>query len=259
MTLSAAGRRAQIAQWVNAEGWAHVPELARHFGVSEVSIRRDFEELEEQGFLKRVHGGALPIASHPQGDIYSQRAAGHIEEKQRIARAAAALIQPNDSVILDSGSTVAEVARHMPAEAPPGQHLRIITGSIPVVEALTPYPEMQLLVLGGIYLHQYRTVAGPQTLASLGGLHADKMFMGSDGLTFESGTTTANVLEAEVTRVMAHAADKVIVVADSSKIGQTGFATVMPLQDIDILITDNGAPADFVAELRRLRVDIRLV
>jgi len=259
MVLSAEDRRAQIVQWVASEGWANVGELARHFGVSEVSIRRDFEELEKQGFLKRVHGGALPVATHPQGDIYSQRAGKRVEEKRRIGRAAAALLEANDSIILDSGSTVAEVARHIAAEASLAQHLRIITGSIPVVEALTPYPQAQLLLLGGIYLHQYRTVVGPQTLASLEGLHVDKMFMGSDGLTFEHGTTTANVLEAEVTRVMARAADKVIVVADSSKIGEVGFATVMPLQKIDILITDSGAPEKFVRELRAAGVDIRIV
>jgi DeoR/GlpR family transcriptional regulator of sugar metabolism len=128
-----------------------------------------------------------------------------------------------------------------------------------VIEALTPYPQIQLLVLGGIYLHQYRTVVGPQTLSSLQGLHVDKMFLGSDGLTLETGTTTANVLEAEVTQAMARAADTVIVLADSSKINQQGFTTVMPLRDIDILITDTDAPADFVAKVQALGVDVRLV
>jgi DeoR/GlpR family transcriptional regulator of sugar metabolism len=113
--------------------------------------------------------------------------------------------------------------------------------------------------LGGIYLHQYRTVVGPQTLASLDGLHAEKMFMGSDGLTLEGGATTANVLEAEVTCRMAAAADQVIVVTDSSKIGLTGFTTVMPLREIGILVTDSDAPADFVAALRQLSVHVILV
>ena len=258
MVLPTQARRAHIAQLVNAECWVSVADLAKHFGVSEVSIRRDLKELERQGFLQRVRGGALRAASSPQDDVYSQRAAQRMEKKRRIARAAIRLVQPSDSIILDSGSTVAEVARHIAAEASLGQHLRIITGSIPVVEAFTPYPEIQLLFLGGLYLHQYRTVIGPQTLASLEGLHADKMLMGSDGLTIATGTTTANVLEAEVTRSMTRAADKVIVVADSSKIGQTGFATVMPLEQVDILVTDSDAPSDLVAELRKMGVDIRL-
>jgi len=258
MVLPAQARRAHIAQLVNAEGWNSVTDLAEHFGVSAVSIRRDLKELERAGFLQRVRGGALRVASAPQDDVYSQRAARRMEQKRRIARAAIALIQPSDSIILDSGSTVAEVARHIAAEASLGQHLRIITGSIPVVEAFTPHPEIQLLFLGGIYLHQYRTVIGPQTLASLEGLHADKMFMGSDGLTIETGTTTANILEAEVTRSLSRAADKVIVVADSSKIGQRGFTTVMPVQQVDILVTDVDAPPELVAELREMDVDVRL-
>ena len=259
MALSTEDRRAQIVQWANVEGWVNVAELASHFRVSEVSIRRDLEELEKQGFLKRVRGGALPVTSHHQDDVYAQRAASHVEQKRRIARAAATLIQPNDRIILDSGSTVAELARIIPILVPLGQHLRVITGSLPVIEALTPYPQIQLLVLGGIYLHQYRTVVGPQTLSSLQGLHVDKMFLGSDGLTLETGTTTANVLEAEVTQAMARAADTVIVLADSSKINQQGFTTVMPLRDIDILITDTDAPADFVAKVQALGVDVRLV
>jgi DeoR/GlpR family transcriptional regulator of sugar metabolism len=257
--LSTEDRRAQIAQWVSMEGWAGIAELAAHFDLSEVSIRRDLRELEQQGFVKRVRGGALPATTHPQDDVYSHRAARRVEQKRRIARAAAALIEANDRIILDSGSTVAELARLIPTVVPLGQHLRIVTGSCPVVEALTPFPQIQVLVLGGIYLHQYRTVVGPQTLASVQGLHADKMFMGSDGLSVETGATTANVLEAEVTRVLARAADKVIVVADSSKIGQTGFTSIMPLDDLDILITDRDAPPRFVAELRELSVDVRLV
>jgi len=259
VTLSAEDRRAQIAQWVSSDGWVNVSELARHYVVSQVSIRRDLEALEHQGFLKRVHGGALPVAAHPQDDVYSQRAASQAEAKRRIAKAAAALVKPSDRIILDSGSTVAEVARQVATEVPHGQHLRIITGSTPVVEALTPYPQIQLLVLGGIYLHQYRTVVGPQTLSSLEGLHVDKMFLGSDGLTLETGNTTANVLEAEVTRSMVHTAEQVIVVADSSKFGKAGFCTLMPVQEIDILLTDSDAPPELVAELRKLGVDVRLV
>lgn len=259
MMLSAQDRRAQIAQAIHFEGWASVAELAQHYDISEVSIRRDLEELERQGFLKRVRGGAVPASAGAQGDVYGQRAARHVEEKRRIARAAAALVEPNDRIILDSGSTVAELARLIPTEMPTGQHLRVITGSCPVVEALTPFPEIQLFMLGGIYLHQYRTLVGPQTLASLAGLHADKMFMGSDGLALESGTTTANILEAEVTQAMAQCADRVIVLADSSKIDQAGFTTVMSLRDVDVLITDSSAPPGFVAQVRQLGVDVRLV
>ena len=259
MALAAHDRRALIAQSINFEGWASVVELAKRYEVSEVGIRRDLEELEGQGLVKRVRGGALPTGSSSLTDIYGQRAAKSVEPKRSIAREAAKLIEPNDRIILDSGSTIAELARLVPVIVPLGHHLRIITGSCPVVDALTPYPQIQLFVLGGMYLHQYRTLIGPQTLHSLTGMHVDKMFMGSDGLTVETGTTTANVLEAEVTQAMAKAATTLIVVADSSKIGLTGFTTVMPLQEVDVLITDQGAPAEFVAQARSLGVDVHLV
>jgi DeoR/GlpR family transcriptional regulator of sugar metabolism len=259
MSLPAHDRRALIGQSITFEGWASVVELAKRYEVSQVCIRRDLQELEAEGMLKRVRGGAVPSGLNSLTDIYGQRAAKKVEAKRRIAREAAKLIEPNDRIILDSGSTIAELARLIPTVVPVGHHLRVITGSCPVVDALTPYPQIQLLVLGGMYLHQYRTLVGPQTLQGLGGLHVDKMFMGSDGVTVETGTTTANVLEAEVTQAMASSAATLIVVADSSKIGLTGFTTVMPMRDVDILITDQDAPAEFVAHARAMGVEVHLV
>jgi DeoR/GlpR family transcriptional regulator of sugar metabolism len=113
--------------------------------------------------------------------------------------------------------------------------------------------------LGGVYLPNYDLVIGPQTIDNLKNLHADKLFLGTDGLTFTQGITTANVLEAEVDRAMVNASSEVIVVADSSKIGVIGLATILPLAEIDKLVTDSDAPQDFVRELREQGVEVILV
>jgi len=118
---------------------------------------------------------------------------------------------------------------------------------------------VQLILLGGLYLPLQEVVVGPQALSSLGELHADKMFLGAGGLSLELGTMTATVLDAEVDRASVKAADQVIAVIDSSKIGRKGLASVVPLTAIDLLITDSDAPANFVAQVRGLGVETMIV
>jgi DeoR family transcriptional regulator of aga operon len=137
--------------------------------------------------------------------------------------------------------------------------LSVITASLPIVKQLGTQKDLHLIVLGGVFLPEYQVMIGPQTLDALRGLHADMLFLGTDGLTFSQGITTANVLEAEVDRAMVRVASRIIVVADSSKIGGIGLASIMPLTEIHTLITDSDAPADFVAQLREIGVEVILV
>ena len=183
----------------------------------------------------------------------------HLDEKRRIGIAAAALVRPGDRVIFDSGTTVLEVARSLSNDLVDAGNLTAITSSLPIVQELGHRPGIHLILLGGIYLPEYRVVVGPQTVENLRGLHADKMFLGTDGLTLDHGLTTANVLEAEVDRAMVRAAAEIIVVADSSKIGGIGLTTILPLERVHKLITGQDAPADFVSALRAAGVDVILV
>jgi DeoR/GlpR family transcriptional regulator of sugar metabolism len=258
--LSGAGeRREMIRQQLAQENAVFVAELSRRFGVSEVSIRRDLERLERGGFLQRVHGGAVGA---PIGNGASVLTSAHnirLEEKRRIGRAAAALVHPGDRVFFDSGTTVLEVARSLGTVLANTCNLVAITCSLPIVQVLGHHRGIHLLVLGGIYLPEYQLFAGPQTIEGLRGLHADKMFLGADGMTLSSGITTANVLEAEVDRAMIQAADEVILVADSSKIGGIGLAAILPLGRANKLITDEGAPTTFVNALRDAGIEVILV
>jgi DeoR/GlpR family transcriptional regulator of sugar metabolism len=252
-------RRSSIMEELRRHEVVKVSELSNCFGVSEVSIRRDMRYLEELGVLKRVHGGAISVANRPVGGTAIADSDPRTEQKRRIGRAAAAMVAPGDRLILDSGTTTQQIAAHLSNDLLAASNLTIITASLPIVRQLGARKGLHLIVLGGIYVPDYDLMVGPQTIETLKGLHADKMFLGTDGLTFSQGLTTANVLEAEVDRAMVRAATEVIVVADSSKIGGIGLATIMPLSGIHKLITDTDAPADFVARLRQLGIDVILV
>jgi DeoR family fructose operon transcriptional repressor len=252
-------RRLLILEELNRNQVVRVSELSERFGISEVSIRRDLDKLESLGLLKRVHGGAMAMPHVALGTSHSAKMQYHIEEKERIGREAARTIREGDRVIFDSGTTVLQVARNIPRELLNAGNLTVISGSMPIVQELGPWKGVHFILLGGIYLPDYELVVGPQTIENLSGLHADKFFVGTDGLTFSHGVTTANVLEAEVDRAMVEAASEIIVAADSSKIGVIGLTTIMPLPKINKLITDDKAPADFVSRLREHGVEVILV
>jgi len=252
-------RREDILKELKREGTANVSELSKQFGVSEVSIRRDLTRLEQQGLLRRTHGGAVAIPDEHPAQPHAEKIRQHCEEKERIGRTAAGMIQPGERIIFDSGTTVAQVAHHIPTDLLETGPLIAITAAIPIVHELGHHKGVQLILLGGIYLPEHQTTAGPQTISNLKGLHADKLFLGTDGLTLSHGLTTANVFEAEVDKMMVESATEIIAVADSSKIGVVGLATIVPLRRIDKLITDTNAPANFVAGLREQGVEVILV
>lgn len=253
-------RRSLIMQELERNHIVKVAELSDQFGISQVSIRRDLDHLEARGLLRRVHGGAVSVSTFPLGNNLRTKMHAQGEKKERIGQAAARMIAKGERVILDSGTTPLQVAKHLSQKLVNNfGNLTVITNSLPVVHALGPNTSVHLILLGGIYLHEYQVVVGPQTIDHLKGLHADKMFLGTDGLTFSQGITTANVLEAEVDRAMVRAATEVIVVSDSSKINVMGLVTIMPLNEIDKLITDSDASPDFVARLQDEGVDVILV
>jgi DeoR/GlpR family transcriptional regulator of sugar metabolism len=259
LTESSDRRRLAILEELANMRQVSVSDLSDRFGVSEVSIRRDLADLEGLGLLRRVRGGALSVPQTILEWSYGEKMSMQKAQKERIGRAAAAMVESGDVLIMDSGTTVVHVARQIPRELLLSGELTVITSSVPLVRELGPWPGVNLILLGGIYLRSQEVVVGPQAIAALGGLHANKMFLGAGGLTLEIGATTATVLDAEVDRASARSSEKVIAVIDSTKIGRKGLATVVPLTEIDILITDDGAPPDFVGQARALGVDVRLV
>ncbi len=256
--LSAAERRSQIAQMVLEDGRVLVADLVKQFEVTETSIRRDLTLLEQASRLKRIHGGAIPLPGSSRTDSFAEKMGLHIQAKERIGKLAAELIRPKDIVLLDSGTTTLQVVRHVASALRNSSMVTLVSNSQPVAQEVLTWPAPNLTILGGLYLPDYQATVGPQTLGQLQELRADKVFLGADGLTLDNGPTTANILMAEVGRMMAEHSRQVILVTDSSKIGRMGFVPVKPVSAINTLVTDVGAPSDFVEAIRGMGVNVLL-
>jgi len=256
--VSVLERREQIASLLEVVGRVSVAELADQFGVTDVSIRRDLTILEDQGLLRRVHGGAVAATREHGRNAYALHARMAREEKKRIGAAAAALVRAGDVVVFDSGSTVAQVAAHIGRPLRRSNALTVVTNSLPVIDEVGGWESPHLICLGGLYLPDHQALVGPQTVSDMRDLSADIVFLGCDGLTVEVGLTTPHVLVAEVGAVMAHRGRRVVVVADSAKVGRQGFTPIVPLAEIHVLVTDRAADAGQVARARELGLEVIL-
>ncbi len=245
---SARERRAAVVRLLDDQEYVDVTELARRFSLTEASVRRDLARLETDGLITRVRGGAVARRGALTVGFYAQALQEHNAEKRRIGEAAAALVQPRSVVFCDSGTTVGRTVGSIPRSIRSG--LTLVTNSLAVVEAVGDWDNPHLVSSGGLYLPEYACFAGPQAVTSLHGLRGDMAIVGCDGLTAEGGLTIAHQLIAEVATAMAQAAAKVVVVADSRKIGRPGFATFLPMSAVDTLVTDDRADP---AELDRVR------
>jgi DeoR/GlpR family transcriptional regulator of sugar metabolism len=257
--VSAAERRSQIAQMVLENGKVMLSDLVDQFQVTETSIRRDLTLLESSGRVKRVHGGAIPIPGNSRTDSFAEKMELQIQTKERIGRVAAEMIKPHDILLLDSGTTTLQIIRHIPSAFRIGNMITLVTNSQPIAQEVLTWPSPNLTILGGLYLPDYQATVGPQTLVQLQELTADKVFLGVDGLTLHGGATTANILMAEVDRMMVERSRHVILVTDSSKIGRVGFVPVKPVNAFHTLITDTNAPPDVVQSIRGMGVEVILV
>jgi DeoR/GlpR family transcriptional regulator of sugar metabolism len=251
-------RRAEIARLVAELERVSVADLTGRFLVTDASIRRDLVILEDEGRLRRVHGGAVGGAATRQFGTYAGKARERRGEKARIGAAAAAMISAGDVVFLDSGTTVAAVAARIPGPLRRANAITVVTHSLPVVEEIGAWESPHLICLGGLYLPDYRALVGPQTVAGLRELSADVVFLGCEGLNMGDGLTTPHVLVAEVGAIMAARARRVVVVADASKLGQTGFTPIVPLAAVDTLVTDSSANPEHLARIRAAGVQVIL-
>jgi DeoR family transcriptional regulator, aga operon transcriptional repressor len=247
-------RRANIVELVQRQQQVSVIDLSRQFGISQVSIRRDLDYLAEAGLLKRTHGGA-----EAQGAVFDVRLLQNVAIKRAIGQAAAGLVKPGEVILLDSGTTVLEVARHLPRPLlDQGGSLTAITRSLAIANELRSQRQVRLIVLGGVYLPEYDDFAGEQVETALQSLHANILFIGAEGIAPERGLTTDNLLEMSVYRFLAKCADKVVVVADSSKIGLNKLQTLLTFDAVQVFITDSGAPAAFVQRLQAKGIQVIL-
>lgn len=243
-------REALIVRCI-AEGVKTVGGLVEELNVSEATVRRDLENLEQQGLLHRVHGGA-ELVKHPKTEpVFAEKTGLHAKEKSRIAHLAEACIKEGDTIFLDGGSTVLELARLLSDK----KDLTIVTNSLMAASELME-TECRLIIVGGEFRPLSRTLVGPLTANTLKSLHIDKAFLGTMGLTLEQGLTTTDVNEAYTKRLAAEVSERVYVLADSSKIGTEQFVASGPVAAIDYLITDSGISQEMIKQLKKHKVEV---
>jgi DeoR family transcriptional regulator, aga operon transcriptional repressor len=247
-------RRRNVLDLVDQEGQVTVVDLVKRFSISAVTIRSDLDALASIGAVVRSHGGAVRSLEATQDYPLRTKETLHREEKIRIGRAAAELIQPGETVILDSGTTTAEIARHLKRMKP--SSLTVITNALNIAVELADLPGLSLIMIGGLLRPLACSFVGPQAEAMLNEFHADRLFLAVDGFDLENGPSTPDVLEAQLNNVMIRSAREVSVVTDFSKLGRRSVSRIGPYDKIQRLITDNRAPQEFTAGLRKRGIEV---
>lgn len=251
--MKAAERQLRIRQMLESRDFIDSETLGRELDASESSVRRDLDILEEEGVLKRVYGGAVSVQAPPNRAFdYAVESVRLSDEKTRIARLTAGLIENGQTVILDGGSTVAAVARELAAKS-----LHIVTNSLPIAEGLESVRNIELTLTGGYLDPRRRVMLGTFCEQMLSAIRADAVIMGI-GSVSEAGFSNNNTLVVGSEKKMVEIADKVIIVADRTKFGRGGMFPVAPLNAADIVVSDRDLAPGFVNLLRRNGVEVIL-
>jgi DeoR family fructose operon transcriptional repressor len=262
MTTPAETRRAEIIEALERERYLKTADLSRRLGVSPMSIRRALSLLEERGLARRAHGGLvatplLRLGIEISPEFIHQIRDGY-QEKEVIARAGAALVQPGDHLIFDCGALSYLTACSLSGELLFQGELTVITNSLPVALELAPWPGVETILLGGKYPATGRmNLVGPSTTHGLAGLHADKMFLSLDAFVNLDGLAISDS-EAELEQQMVAACEQVILLAEWRKIGRVEQIKYLPLRSGCILVTNQGAPEELVSGLHSQGVEVRL-
>src|SRR5262245_18700464 len=226
-------RRNRLLELIRQRGFASLPALAGALDVSESTVRRDLDFLEESGTAQRTHGGAFYTGPLPKWAHFDQRQSQNWDKKRQIAVAASRLIDDNDTILLDGGSTTYKLAQLLV-----GRPLQVVTNSLPVANLFTSSDAADLVFVGG-YVHSKTGVSlGPYANQMLAGLNVRRAVLSVAGIN-ERGCYNSNLLLVETERVMMTSAEDVIVVADSTKFGHTSLAHLCDLAEIDVLVTDH--------------------
>jgi DeoR family transcriptional regulator of aga operon len=248
-------RRRAILELLNREGRVLVLDLAKRFETSQVTIRKDLEELHAHGVIHRTHGGALPAREGALEDpTLREKEKLHRKEKLRIAETAAKLVQEGQVVILDSGTTTSAIARALRHF----QNLTIVTNAVNIAAELSG-TAIEVILTGGTLRKNSFSLVGPIAEETLRRLNADLLFLGVDGFDVHYGLSTPNLLEAKVNRVMVEVAKRTVAACDSSKFGRRSLSLIVPPQALHEVITDRAAPKSDLKTLKKAGIEVTLV
>lgn len=228
-----------------------IQDLVTSLAVSEMTIRRDLDQLEKLGLLRRIHGGAIRTLSGSYEPPFAVRVERQAAEKSRIAVAVSELIQDRDTLVLDGGSTGVAIAKVLTS-----RDLTICTPSFRVAEVLRESPGITLLLTGGRVRRGEESLSGPAAIATLALHRFDKYIMTVSGLDVRSGCTEWNIEDAEIKRTALKVSQTTIVAADSTKIGKTAFAHICEIQDISVLVTDSNLEKEAESQFSARGIEI---
>jgi DeoR family transcriptional regulator of aga operon len=244
-----------LLEILGEEGRIEVDEISERLQVSGATIRRDLDHLAEQQLLTRTRGGAVAHAVAYDLPL-RYKTVRHAEEKQRIARAAADLVSPGAVVGLNGGTTTTEVARTLVTRSQGDAAITVVTNALNIANELAVRPQVKLVVTGGVARAQSYELISPLAGKILGDLSLDITFLGVDAIDPAAGASAHHEGEAAINRLLAERAGKVVIVADSSKIGARAFAAICATAEIDVLITDTDADDDDVKRFRERGVQV---
>ncbi len=250
-------RRSRMLELIAEREFMRVADLSRIYGISEVTVRSDLDALSATGDLQRVRGGAVvrsgrrvPEPSFEQAEVTSAA------EKEAIGRAAAALIESGESVLLDVGSTAAAVARALVVRSDLEGVVVFTNGLRVAVELEKAVPRLAVVVTGGTIRPRQHSLVNPMADAVLSRINATTAIIGCNGIHPVEGVTNVNLAEAEVKRLMIASARRCVVVADGSKVNTISVAKIAEVAEVDVLVTDESAPQDGVRDLRGQGIEV---
>lgn len=249
--MFAAQRKQRILEILDRNQAVKVTELGRLLQVSEASVRRDLQELEEAGLLRRTHGGAVSNQTAAFEPSLAEKEVRYEHEKAAIASVAVDLIQDGDTVMLDSGSTTLQIVRQWKRK----RNVTVVTNALNIAWELAR-AGAEIIFTGGLLRPKTLSLVGPITESTLAAFHVDKLFLAINGVDLQKGLTTPNLLEAQTKKAMVNSAQDVILVADHSKFGRVTFGRVCDLNRIHCLITDAAAPPEFLSAIEKMGVKV---
>jgi DeoR/GlpR family transcriptional regulator of sugar metabolism len=244
-------RHQKILDMLTEQNSVHIQELKERLTVSEATVRNDLRYLEENGRLKRLHGGAVHISKINE-ITYEQRAVIHHQEKERIGRKAASWIHPGETTFLDAGSTVMELAKHLPEDF----EFNVVTAALNTASAAGMHSNVHVHMVGGMLRPSLQELVGPKAIKSIKEINAHKVFLACSGVDVTRGLTEQHIFAAEVKKAMVESASQVILLADSTKMGQVFFAELIPLTMVNVLITDSGLSEEYRHTLTSMGIEV---
>jgi len=256
--MNSAERLGKIVEFVHQTGRVNIADICAMFDVSEMTARRDLNELDRQGLLRRVHGGAIANLGRSYEPSFQTRAVKNQAAKEAIGLKAAELIYDGDSIALDVGTTTLEIVPGLKGK----RNLTIVTSCLQIaskiVDQISLEVDARLIITGGIVRPRELSMIGHIPEQVYQDLHVDKAFIGIGGISLEDGLTEYNIEDTQIKKMLIRSAREKIVVADGAKFGVTTFTSVAPLTAVDKIVTDRSAPPEFLEKVREQGVEVIL-